>query len=135
VQAERGRPGRPLGRGRELVVARVGPAELRLAELNGNAVGESWRITSSTPLGEVQLAEAFRSGIAVVVKTYTAEQAEYVVLLLDHAGTLQQFAVQPYEWAESAPLARFRVTASSLYHLGSTPAGAFVDRYDLEVTR
>ena len=135
VQADRGRPGRPLVHGGELVVARVGPAELRLAELNDNTVGRSWRITSSTPLGEVQLAEPFRSGIAVVMKTYTAERAEYVVLLLDHAGAVQQFAVQPSEWAESAPLARFRLAGSSLYHLGSTPAGAFVDRYDLEDTR
>jgi hypothetical protein len=43
--------------------------------------------------------------------------------------------VEPSEWAESAPLARFRLAGSSLYQLGSTPAGAFVDRYDLEVTR
>jgi hypothetical protein len=134
-QAERGRPGRPFAHGGELVVARVGPAELRLAELNGNSVGRSWRITSSTPLGEVQLAEPFRSGMVVVLKTYTDERAEDVVLVLDHAGAVEQFAVQPSEWAESAPLARFRLAGSSLYQLGSTPAGAFVDRYDLEVTR
>jgi hypothetical protein len=134
-QAERGRPGRPFAHGGELVVARVGPAELRLAELNGNSVGRSWRITSSTPLGEVQLAEPFRSGMVVVLKTYTDERAEDVVLVLDHAGAVEQFAVQPSEWAESAPLARFRLAGSSLYQLGSTPAGAFVDRYDLEVPR
>jgi hypothetical protein len=134
-QAERGRPGRPLAQGGELVVARVGSAELRLAELNGNAVGRSWRITSATPLGEVQLAEPFRAGIVVVLKTYTDERAEYVVLLLDDARAVQQFSVQSSEWAESAPLARFRVAGSSLYQLGSTSAGAFVDRYDLEVPR
>ena len=88
--------------------------------LNGNAVGRSWRITSSTPLGEVQLAEPFRSGVIVVLKTYTDERAEYVVLLLDHAGATRQFALQASEWAESAPLARFRVAGSSLYQLGST---------------
>jgi hypothetical protein len=135
LQAERGRPGRPLANGGELVVARIGSAELRLAELNGNAVGRSWRITSATPLGEVQLAEPFRNGIVVVLKTYTDERAEYVVLLLDHPGAMRQFSVQPFEWAESAPLARFRVAGSSLYQFGSTPVGAFVDRYDLEVTR
>jgi hypothetical protein len=134
-QAERGRPGRPLADGGELVVARVGPAELRLAELNGNAIGRNWRITSSTPLGEVQLAEPLRSVIVVVLKTYTDERAEYLVLLLDHAGAVQRFAVQPSEWAESAPLARFRLAGSSLYQLGSTPAGAFVYRFDLEVAR
>jgi hypothetical protein len=134
-QAERGRPGRPLAQGGELVVARVGSAELRLAELDGNAVGRSWRITSWTPLGEVQLAESFRSGIVVVVKAFTDERAEYVVLLLEDVGAVQQFSVQSSEWAESAPLARFRVAGSSLYQLGSTSAGAFVDRYDLEVPR
>jgi hypothetical protein len=48
---------------------------------------------------------------------------------------VDRFAVESREWAESAPLARFRLAGSSLYRLGSTPAGLFVDRFDLEVLR
>jgi hypothetical protein len=117
------------------VVERVGSAELRLAEVVGNAVVRSWRITSATPLGEVQLAEPHGDRLVVVTKTYTDDRSEYVVLVLDRSGVVDSFAVESREWAESAPLARFRLAGSSLYRLGSTPAGLSVDRFDLEVLR
>jgi hypothetical protein len=135
AQAERGRPGRPFANGRELVVERVGAGELRLAELEGNTVGRSWRITSATPLGEVQLAEPSGNRVVVVTKTYTDDRREYVVLVLDRSGIVFNCAVESLEWAESAPLARFRLAGSSLYRLGSTRAGLFVDRFDMEVPR
>ena len=68
-----------------------------------------------------------------MLKTFTDEQAEYVVMVLDRPGVLLRFAVPSKEWAEAAPLGRFRLSGSSLYQLGSTPAGAFVHRFDLEV--
>ena len=135
AQAARGRPGRPLANGRDLVVQRVGAGELRLAELAGNATVRAWRITSATALGDVQLAEPLVDRLVVVVKTYTDDQDEFLVLVLGGSSLVQQFSVEPSEWAESAPLARFRLAGSSLYQLGSTPAGAFVDRFDLEVSR
>jgi len=135
AQAGRGRPGRPFADGREVVVERVGAGELRLAELVGNAVVRSWRITSATPLGEVQLAEPHGNRLVVVTKTYTDDRGEYVVLVLDRSGVANSFAVESLEWAESAPLARFRLAGSSLYRLGSTRAGLFVDRFDVEVSR
>ena len=52
--------------------------------------------------------------------------------ILGDDGVATQFSVDSAAWAETAPLARFRVRGQSLYELGSTPAGAFVDRYDLE---
>jgi hypothetical protein len=112
----------------------VGKAELRLAELAGNAVIRSWRVTSATPLGEVQLAEPSGARLVVVLKTYTDDRAQYIVLVLGRTGLEQRFSVEPAEWAESAPLARFRLARASLYQLGSTPTGAFVDRFDLEVS-
>jgi hypothetical protein len=133
-QARGGRSGRPLGNGREVVVDRVGSSELRLAETAGDVVLRSWRVTSATPLGEVQLAEPLGSGVVVVMKTYTDERAEYLVLLLDRTGVGQRFSVAPSEWAESAPLARFRFAGRSLFQLGTTPTAAFVDRFDLEVS-
>jgi hypothetical protein len=129
------RPGQPVARGREVLVDRVGAGELRLGELAGNTLMRSWRITSATPLGEVQLAEPLRNGLVVVVKTYTNERDEFVVLVLDSDRVGEQFSVDAAQWAESAPLARFRLAGGQLYHLGSTPAGAFVDRFDLEVSR
>ena len=135
AQAGHGRPGRPFAHGREVVVQRVGSAELRLAELVSNVVVRSWRITSATPLGEVQLAEPHGNRLVVVTKTYTDDRSEYVVLVLDRSGIANSFAVESLEWAESAPLARFRLCGSSLYRLGSTRAGLFVDRFDVEVSR
>ena len=135
AQAARGRSGKPIGGGRELVVDRVGANELRIAEVAENTTSRSWRITSATPLGEVQLVEAHGNRLVVVVKTSTDDRDEFLVLVLDHAGVALRFSVEPFEWAESAPLARFRLAGLSLYQLGSTPAGAFVDRFDLEVSR
>jgi hypothetical protein len=135
AQAGRGRPGRPFANGREVVVERVGSGELRLAELVGDAVVRSWRIISATPLGEVQLAEPLGNRLVVVTKAYTDESSDYVVLVLDRSGIASSFAVAPLEWAESAPLARFRLAGSSLYRLGSTRAGLSVDRFDVEVLR
>jgi hypothetical protein len=134
-QAGRGRPGQPFADGREVVVERVGSAELRLAELLGHAVVRSWRITSATPLGEVQLAEPLGDRLVVVAKAYTEDRSEYVVLVLGRSRVLNSFDVESLEWAESAPLARFRLAGASLYRLGSTTAGLFVDRFDLEVLR
>ncbi len=135
AQADRGRPGRPFANGREVLVERVGAGELRLAELAGNAVVRAWRITSATPLGEVQLAEPVGNRLVVVAKTYSDDRSDYVALVLDRTGIAAGFAIEPVEWAESAPLARFRLAGSSLYRLGSTRAGLLVDRFDLEVSR
>jgi hypothetical protein len=135
AQAERGRVGRLFANGREVVVARMGVGELRLAELAGDAVVRSWRITSETPLGEVQFAEPYGDHLVVVTKVYTDDHSEYVALVLDRSGVVSSFAVESLEWAESAPLARFRLAGRSLYRLGSTRVGLFVDRFDLEVSR
>jgi hypothetical protein len=132
-QARSGRAGRTLRDGSEIVVLRTGVGELRVARVLGSRVRAAWRILSDTPLGEVQLAEPSGSGVAVVVKTYTDTADEFLVLVLDAHGVARQFSVPSAEWASGAPLARFRLLGSSLYRLGSTPDGAFVDRYDLEV--
>lgn len=134
-QAKGAKPGRKTAAGRELIVDRIGADELRVAETAGVAVVRSWRVRSTTPLGEVQLAEALGNRLVVVLKTYTDERAEYVALVLDRTGAVQRFSVDATEWAESAPLARFRLAGGSLYHFGSTPSEAFVDRFDLEVSR
>jgi hypothetical protein len=130
-----GRAGRRLADGSDVVVLRTGNGELRLARIAGGRVRTGWRILSDTPLGEVQLAEQAAGRIVVVVKAYTDTADEFVVLLLNGQGLVRQLVLRSSEWAASAPLARFRLSGRALYQLGSTPSGAFVDRYDLEETR
>jgi hypothetical protein len=71
--------------------------------------------------------------VVVVLRTYTDTDAEFMVLVLGDRGLERNFSIDPAEWAETAPLSRFRLVGSSLFHLGSTPTGMFVDRFDLEV--
>jgi hypothetical protein len=127
-----GRAGRPLLGGGEVVVLR-GEGEVRVAHVGPAGVERSWRVTSETPLAEVQLAEPVGSRVLLVVRAYSETRDEFLVLLLGTRGLVDTFAVDSADWAETAPLSRFRVAGSSLYRLGSDPAGLFVDRFDLEV--
>lgn len=131
-QVQRGRPGRGLRGGGEIVVQREAE-EARIALVGANGVRRSWRIQSSTPIAEVQLAEPLGNKLAVVLRVYSDERDEFVALVLDDEGVARQLSLAPADWAETAPLARFRLAGRSLYQLGSTPAGTFVDRFDLEV--
>ncbi len=132
AQRQRGRVGRLLRSGGEVVVQRY-EDELRVALLAGRRIARSWRITSATPLAEVQLAEPLGQRFVVVVRAYDDRSDEFVVLLLDRRGLVSRTTVDSADWAESAPLARFRLVGRDLYRLGSTSSGAFVDRFDLEV--
>jgi len=134
MQRVRGRSGRPLPGGDELVSQREGD-EVRIALVGPAGVLRGWRITSQTPLGEIQLARVLGSDVVVVFRVYDDARDEFEVLVLDGEGIARRFAVDSQVWAETAPLSRFRLQGSSLYELGSTSAGVFVDRYDLEVTR
>ena len=122
-----------LANGHEVLVERVGDAELRLAEVRGGAPLRGWRITSDTPLGEVQLAESQGNRVVVVARAYTDDSDEFEVLVLGGGGLAARFAVASGSWTETAPLARFRLVRNALYRLRTTPAAAFVDRFDLEV--
>jgi hypothetical protein len=131
-QLRHGRVGHPLRSGAEVVVSRT-IDELRLALVSRGRIQTSWRIASPEHLGEVQLAEPLGDRLVVVVRAYDEHADEFRVLVLDRRGLVQQFAVESADWAETAPLSRFRLIGDSLYQLGSDSAGAFVDRYDLEV--
>jgi hypothetical protein len=93
------------------------------------------RIASGTPVADIQLAQTLPNGrLVVVFSVYTSTKHEYEVAVMEPSGSLvNQFAVPAFEWAQSMPLSRFRLVGSSLYELGSTDAGVFVDRYDLGV--
>lgn len=130
-QLASGRSGRAVAGGRELVVLRK-EDEIRVA-LVGDGVPQAWRVTSASPIAEVQLAEALGRNVLLVVRAYSDTQDEFRVLVLGARGLVESFSVASAEWAETAPLSRFRLRGSVLYQLGSTPHGLFVDRFDLEV--
>jgi hypothetical protein len=132
-QLVRGRPGRRSAGGAEVVVFRH-ENEVRVALLAGRSVVRSWRVTSDTSLAEVQLAEPRGNRLVLVVRVYDERDGdEFAVLVLGPDGIEDRFSLDPADWAETAPFARFRFVGRSLYRFGSTPSGAFVDRFDLEV--
>jgi hypothetical protein len=132
-QRASGQIGRPMGPGRQAVVLRTGN-EIRLALVEAGAARRSWRLVSSTPVAEVQLAEAVGDRLVVVARMYTDTEDEFLALVLGAGGVEQRIAIASNDWAETAPLSRFRLVGSSLYRLGSTPETVFVDRFDLEVS-
>ena len=123
---------RPFRDGGTVAVQRTGD-EIRVA-LDRGAVHRSWLVHSETPLAEVQLAEPYDAGVLLVVRVYTDSQDEFEVLVLGPSGPRRRVALASADWAETAPLTRFRLNGSSLYRLGSSPAGAFVDRFDVGAT-
>ncbi|MFO7571861.1 MAG: hypothetical protein R6W48_04580 [Gaiellaceae bacterium] len=131
LQRLSGRPGRSLRGGGEVVVHRIGN-EVRAALVGPGAARRMWRIRSDTALAEVQLAEPIGSRLVLVTRVYADARDEFLVLVLGAKGLVERFSVASADWAETAPLSRFRLEGSSLYQLGSTPAGLFVDRFDLE---
>jgi hypothetical protein len=132
AQRRRGRDARRLRSGAEVVIHRTAN-ELRLALLSGGSISRAWRITSETALGEVQLAEPVGQSFVVVLRIYDDGADEFAVFLLDRHGLRSRTTVAAAEWAEGAPLGRFRLAGSTLYRLGTSPIGAFVDRFALEV--
>jgi hypothetical protein len=132
-QTSAGRSGRPLPDGREIVILRTGN-QVRVALVGNAGVQRSWVVRSETDVAEVQLAEPYGTGVVLVTRVFTDDRDEYVVLVLDRRGVAQRFSLDSADWAETAPLSRFRLRGTSLYQLGSTPAGLFVDRFDLEVS-
>ena len=129
----RGRAARPLADGREVVVLRVGD-EVRLALVDRHGARRSWVVHSATALGEVQLAEPLDNRLVAVFRVYEESRDEFVVVVLGARGVERRFSVGSADWAEAAALSRFRLAGGALYQLGSTPAGAHVDRFDLEAS-
>ena len=135
-QLARANPGAPAQNG-NVVVLSMGD-EIRIGSYTPTGTTyqvSTARITSSTPVADVQLAQALPSSrVLVVFSVYTDTQHEYEAVIVDSSGSLvDQFALPAADWAQSMPLSRFRLVGSSLYELGSTEDGVFVDRYDLGV--
>ena len=131
-QRRSGKVGRPLSSGDEIVTLQRRGEILVAIVSNRGRVERSWRITSATPFGEIQLAEPLGRRLLLVARVYSDVAAEFVVLVLDQGGVAMRFSTPSDEWAETTPLGRFRRMGTQLYRLGSDASGAFVARYDLE---
>jgi hypothetical protein len=130
AQARSGHLGRPLPDGRRVLLLRTGQ-EIRAAIVGRDGARRAWRLLSDTPVAEVQLAQPLGQRLVLVFRTYTDSESGFAVVVLDRSGIVEQFSVPADDWAETAPVSRFRLTGRSLFHLGSTPSTVFVDRYDL----
>ena len=104
------------------------PAEAaRSASLvvDGDACERRGGCTSETPLAEVQLAEPLGTRLVVVVaRLHRRVRTSSSALVLGPGGLVRTRALDSADWAEAAPLSRFRLLGYSLYQLGSTPDGA-----------
>jgi hypothetical protein len=130
-EQERGaRPARTFPDGRQVIV-KATPFEARLALFDRNGVAGSWRLTSVTRLGEVQLAEQYGRGLVVILRLHAARRAEWQVLELTPDGTNGRFSVRPVERAAAGAGARFRLAGRYLYQLRSGRSGIQIARYDL----
>ena len=137
AQFLRASPGAPGLDGSNVVVLSTGN-EIRIGMYAGGSSAPqltSVRITSATPVADIQLAQKLPSGnLLVVFSVYTEDQHEYEAVVVDPTGrVVDQFALSAADWAQSMALSRFRLVGWSLYELGSTDSGVFVDRYDLGV--
>jgi len=130
VQAATAQPGLGVGGGAQVVVT-ADSGQAAFALVRNNRVLRAWEVTSGNAIGEVQLATPFGDRLLVVVRIWTESKAEFVALVLGANGLEQSFAMTTGEWAESAPLGRFRLRGQMLYQLRSTPAGAEIVTYDL----
>jgi hypothetical protein len=123
-------PARSFGDGVGVVVS-AGPDEARLALVRGDRVLHTWRLRSSTSLGEVQFAEPYRDGLLAVVRLWNQKQAEFRVVRLARDGAVESFSVDRAEWAETASLSRFRLHGDTLYQLRSTASGVEIATFEI----
>ena len=123
--------GRPVKNGDLVIVFRT-ESEVRAALVDPlRRQRRAWRITSDTSLAEVQLAEPVGPRLVLVTRVYSDSADEFEVIVLGAQGLVRRFSVDSVDWAETAPLARFRLVGGSLYRLGSNANSAFVDRFAL----
>jgi len=122
-----------------ICLAQVIPTQHGQHDLDGGIAGGSVGVsrcggtTVETSLAGVRLSEPLGSHLVLVTRVSSDDRDQFVVLVLDRSGVRRTYALESAAWAETAPLGRFRLVGSSLFQLGSTSAGAFVDRFDLEV--
>lgn len=114
------------------LVVKVTAHEMRIAEIGSTgAVARAWQVTSPANLGESQVVEKIGDDLAVVVRQFSDDASQFRYARLNSSGVTQTFTIDPAEWAETAPLSRFRMANGALYQARSTPDGLSIVRFDL----
>jgi hypothetical protein len=121
---------RPIAGGQGVVV-RMLANEGRFALVAGTTVVRAWKVTSTTDLGEAQLAEVNGGNLVVVVRVWTETQAEFRVLQLTPTGFSTHFDVADVKWGDSGALSRFRFANGTLYQWRSDGTGPQVVTYQI----
>jgi hypothetical protein len=91
----------------------------------------AWRLHSATTLGEVELAQPYGKGLAVVTRFWTETKAEFVFVELTPAGAAQRFTIDTAEEVESGVSSRFRLHGKTLYQLRSLSSGLEIAAFRL----
>jgi hypothetical protein len=127
-QVREARPGETFPGGAEVSVR----ADDHLAryQLVGPHLG-AWQLASVTGLGEVQLAQPYGAGLAVVTRFWTEKKTEFVFLALTPTGLAQSFAMDTAEAVESESLSRFRLHGKTLYQLRTSNSGLEIAAFSL----
>jgi hypothetical protein len=117
--------------GGQLVVKAM-PTELRVGLLSNGGLTRVWRLTSTLPIGEYQLAQPLGNDLVVVFRQYDDTQSQFRVLRLTSSGVSADFVATPKEYAEASPFSEFRLaTNGDLYQATSTAQGFAIVKYAL----
>jgi hypothetical protein len=128
------RTGRPLGHGRQLVVA--GTADrVRVGFVSGGRVHRAIELSSATRLGSVQLAEPDGSGGVWVVVHAARDGADpadrYQVIHVTRDRSVTSFSTPSGGYAESMALSRFRLGPDgAIYQMRTAADGVGIYRYE-----
>jgi hypothetical protein len=127
--------GRPTAQGPQ-VLSSATDDRVRLATVEGGPVVNPVELRSPYRFGELALAEPDgHGGYVAVVHVATdgpVPADQYQVVAVHGDGSLETFAVANQEFAETAPLSKFRLGPDgAVYQLASGPSGIRIVRYDI----
>jgi hypothetical protein len=124
-------PYRPLPGGGLLDVRPDAPhGVVRLTLSRPGAGSTSWTVTAPGDFS-VDDIDAVGSNAVLVLGFYNDRVNEEEVLVLGRKGLVRSFSTRVQHFAETYIGGDLRVDGSSLYRLGSTKRGVYVDRYSL----
>jgi hypothetical protein len=128
------RTGRPLGNGRQLLVAGTDD-RVRMAFVSGGRVHRAIELTSATRLGSVQLAEPDGSGGIWLVVHAARDGANpvdrYQVVHVKSNRSVTSFTTPSGDYAESMALSRFRLGPDgAIYQMRTAADGVGIYRYE-----
>jgi hypothetical protein len=117
----------------DLLLASVVGRSVRLGTVRGGRVTRAVELRSDgTGLGEIALAAPDGHGGYWTVVHTADDSDQFQVVHVTGEGSAAAFSVPDTEFAETMPLAKFRIGRDGdLYHLTTSPDGTRVIRYDI----